>query len=104
MDVRGLVSRSSLAGYEHPIDQVVRDLLQCLDKPSLALLHWQEVFSVVQVLVFPFRLQATSFLHLMWKKLKSEGCIWLLTDLSKRRDGTMRLPRAWGKRTLSPKP
>lgn len=37
------------AGYEHAVDQVVADLLFCLDNPTLALLQWQEVFSVVEV-------------------------------------------------------
>ena len=39
----------SLAGYEHPVDQVVNDLLVCLDNPTLAMLQWDEVFSVVEV-------------------------------------------------------
>jgi hypothetical protein len=37
------------AGYEHPVDQVVEDLLSCLDDPALALLQWNEAFGVVQV-------------------------------------------------------
>ena len=36
------------AGYEHPVDQVVEDLLSCLDDPALALLQWKEAFGVVQ--------------------------------------------------------
>ena len=36
------------AGYEHPVDQVVEDLLSCLDDPALALLQWNEAFGVVQ--------------------------------------------------------
>ena len=38
-----------VAGYEHPVDQVVEDLLSCLDDPALALLQWNEAFGVVQV-------------------------------------------------------
>lgn len=38
------------AGYEHPVDQVVEDLLSCLDDPALALLQWNEAFGVVQVI------------------------------------------------------
>ncbi|CAL8465869.1 g5405 [Coccomyxa elongata] len=37
-----------LEGYEHPVDQVVEDLLSCLDDPALALLQWNEAFGVVQ--------------------------------------------------------
>ncbi len=36
------------AGYEHPVDTVVADLLACLDDPALALLQWTEAFNVVQ--------------------------------------------------------
>ncbi len=32
------------------MDQVVEDLLSCLDDPALALLQWNEAFGVVQVL------------------------------------------------------
>jgi hypothetical protein len=35
------------------VDQVVEDLLSCLDDPALALLQWNEAFGVVQVLLFP---------------------------------------------------
>lgn len=31
------------------MDQVVADLLACLDNPFLAMLQWDEVFSVVEV-------------------------------------------------------
>ena len=31
------------------MDQVVEDLLSCLDDPALALLQWNEAFGVVQV-------------------------------------------------------
>lgn len=41
------------AGYEHPVDQVVEDLLSCLDDPALALLQWKEAFGVVQVPSLP---------------------------------------------------
>ena len=41
------------AGYEHPVDQVVEDLLNCLDDPALALLQWKEAFGVVQVTSMP---------------------------------------------------
>lgn len=37
-----------MAGYDHPPDAVVADLLACLDDPALALLQWTEVFAVVQ--------------------------------------------------------
>jgi hypothetical protein len=37
------------AGYEHPVGQVVEDMLSCLDDPALALLQWNEAFGVVQV-------------------------------------------------------
>ena len=35
------------------MDQVVEDLLSCLDDPALALLQWNEAFGVVQVLLCP---------------------------------------------------
>ena len=44
------------AGYEHPVDQVVEDLLSCLDDPALALLQWNEAFGVVQVGCMPTNL------------------------------------------------
>ena len=31
------------------MDQVVAELLACLDNPFLAMLQWEEVFSVVEV-------------------------------------------------------
>lgn len=37
------------AGYEHPVEQVVSDLLQSIEDPALALLQWEENFSVAQV-------------------------------------------------------
>lgn len=36
-----------LAGYEHNIDDVVQNLLACLDSPQLPFLQWQECFSVL---------------------------------------------------------
>ena len=35
------------------MDQVVEDLLSCLDDPALALLQWNEAFGVVQVGCMP---------------------------------------------------
>ena len=46
MDINGM---HLLAGFEHPVDQVVTDLLECLDNPGLALLQWTDVYSVVEV-------------------------------------------------------
>ncbi|KAK1289084.1 Acetyl-CoA carboxylase 1 [Acorus calamus] len=36
-----------LAGYEHNIDEVVQDLLSCLDSPELPFLQWQECMAVL---------------------------------------------------------
>ncbi|ONK64464.1 uncharacterized protein A4U43_C07F26320 [Asparagus officinalis] len=36
-----------LAGYEHNINDVVQDLLNCLDSPELPFLQWQESMSVL---------------------------------------------------------
>ncbi|XXG61284.1 hypothetical protein AAC387_Pa04g2982 [Persea americana] len=36
-----------LAGYEHNIDEVVQDLLNCLDSPELPFLQWQESMAVL---------------------------------------------------------
>lgn len=36
-----------LAGYEHNIDEVVQNLLACLDSPQLPFLQWQECLSVL---------------------------------------------------------
>ncbi|XP_010916915.1 acetyl-CoA carboxylase 1 [Elaeis guineensis] len=36
-----------LAGYEHNINEVVQDLLNCLDSPELPFLQWQETMSVL---------------------------------------------------------
>ncbi|KAK6938183.1 Acetyl-CoA carboxylase, central domain [Dillenia turbinata] len=36
-----------LAGYEHNIDEVVQDLLYCLDSPELPFLQWQESLAVL---------------------------------------------------------
>ena len=43
------------------MDQVVEDLLSCLDDPALALLQWNEAFGVVQVRCMPANL--ISFIH-----------------------------------------
>lgn len=36
-----------LAGYEHNIDEVVQNLLNCLDSPELPFLQWHECFAVL---------------------------------------------------------
>ncbi|KAG7648582.1 Biotin carboxylase-like N-terminal domain [Arabidopsis thaliana x Arabidopsis arenosa] len=40
-------ARMILAGYEHKVDEVVQDLLNCLDSPELPFLQWQECFAVL---------------------------------------------------------
>ncbi|XP_031498417.1 acetyl-CoA carboxylase 1-like isoform X2 [Nymphaea colorata] len=40
-------ARMILAGYEHDIDEVVHDLLICLDSPELPFLQWQECMAVL---------------------------------------------------------
>ncbi|XP_038715965.1 acetyl-CoA carboxylase 1-like [Tripterygium wilfordii] len=40
-------TRMILAGYEHNIDEVVQNLLNCLDSPELPFLQWQECLSVL---------------------------------------------------------
>ncbi|KAK9983391.1 hypothetical protein SO802_032916 [Lithocarpus litseifolius] len=40
-------ARMILAGYEHNIDEVVQNLLNCLDSPELPFLQWQECLSVL---------------------------------------------------------
>lgn len=50
-----LSRRGVRAGYEHPVDTVVADLLACLDDPALALLQWTEAFNVVQARSHPDR-------------------------------------------------
>ncbi|WJX38678.1 acetyl-coenzyme-A carboxylase [Trifolium repens] len=40
-------ARMILAGYEHNIDEVVQNLLNCLDSPELPFLQWQECFAVL---------------------------------------------------------
>ena len=37
------------AGYEHPVDEVVADLMACLEDPALPLMQFTEAFAVVQV-------------------------------------------------------
>ncbi|XP_010461353.1 PREDICTED: acetyl-CoA carboxylase 1-like [Camelina sativa] len=40
-------ARMILAGYGHKVDEVVQDLLNCLDSPELPFLQWQECFAVL---------------------------------------------------------
>ncbi|XP_062225261.1 acetyl-CoA carboxylase 2 isoform X2 [Phragmites australis] len=40
-------ARMILAGYEHNINQVVQDLVFCLDNPELRFLQWDELMSVL---------------------------------------------------------
>ncbi|XP_043720537.1 acetyl-CoA carboxylase 1-like [Telopea speciosissima] len=40
-------ARMILAGYDHNIDEVVQDLLNCLDSPELPFLQWQECMAVL---------------------------------------------------------
>ncbi|KAK1431271.1 hypothetical protein QVD17_07727 [Tagetes erecta] len=40
-------ARMILAGYDHNIDEVVQNLLLCLDSPELPFLQWQECFAVL---------------------------------------------------------
>ncbi|KAF8377274.1 hypothetical protein HHK36_030649 [Tetracentron sinense] len=42
-----IAARMILAGYEHNIDEVVQDLLNCLDSPELPFLQWQECMAVL---------------------------------------------------------
>jgi acetyl-CoA carboxylase/biotin carboxylase 1 len=37
-----------LAGYNHPVDEVLNELLDCLDHPALPLLQWKEEMSFVE--------------------------------------------------------
>ena len=37
------------AGYEHPVDTVVNDLVDCLEDLALPLMQFTEAFAVVQV-------------------------------------------------------
>ena len=46
LESQSLVCRN--AGYEHPVDTVVEDLLACLDDPRLPLLQWNELYAVAQ--------------------------------------------------------
>ena len=36
-------------GYEHPVDKLVIHLLEAIEDPALALMQWDEVFSVAEV-------------------------------------------------------
>lgn len=40
-------ARMILAGYEHNIEEVVQNLLNCLDSPELPFLQWQECMAVL---------------------------------------------------------
>ncbi|KAJ0232077.1 Acetyl-CoA carboxylase [Hirschfeldia incana] len=40
-------ARVILAGYEHQEDEVVQDLISCLDSPELPFLQWQECFAAL---------------------------------------------------------
>ncbi|OVA14638.1 Carboxyl transferase [Macleaya cordata] len=40
-------ARMILAGYDHDINEVVQDLLNCLDSPELPFLQWQECMAVL---------------------------------------------------------
>ncbi|VYS48102.1 unnamed protein product [Arabidopsis thaliana] len=40
-------ARMILAGYDHKVDEVLQDLLNCLDSPELPFLQWQECFAVL---------------------------------------------------------
>ncbi|WCJ44521.1 acetyl-CoA carboxylase 1 [Euphorbia peplus] len=42
-----IAARMILAGYDHNIDEVVQNLLNCLDSPELPFLQWQECLSVL---------------------------------------------------------
>jgi hypothetical protein len=37
-----------LPGYNHPVDEVLDSLLDCLDHPALPLLQWKEEMSFVE--------------------------------------------------------
>ena len=37
------------AGYQHPVDDVVTDLMACLEDSALPLMQFTEAFAVVQV-------------------------------------------------------
>ncbi|XP_059279749.1 acetyl-CoA carboxylase 1-like [Lycium ferocissimum] len=40
-------ARMVLAGYEHNVDEVIQNLLSCLDSPELPFLQWQECLAVL---------------------------------------------------------
>lgn len=40
------------SGFEHAVPSVVHELLKCLQHPALAVMQWNEAFSVAQVALF----------------------------------------------------
>lgn len=38
----------SLPGYNYPVDEILEELVACLDHPALPLLQWNEEFSYVE--------------------------------------------------------
>ena len=44
-------ARMILTGYDHNIDEVVQNLLSCLDSPELLFLQWQECLAVLATLL-----------------------------------------------------
>lgn len=43
--------RLDSTGYEHPVDEVVNDLVDCLEDLALPLMQFTEEFAVVQVML-----------------------------------------------------
>ena len=39
---------NSAAGYPHPVDEVVSNLVSCMDSPRLALTQWADEYAVVR--------------------------------------------------------
>lgn len=39
---------SLLSGYNYPVDEILEELVSCLDHPALPLLQWNEEFSYVE--------------------------------------------------------
>lgn len=51
--LRSCVLLACCAGYQHPVDVVVSDLVSCLEDYTLPLMQFSEAFAVVQVRELP---------------------------------------------------
>jgi hypothetical protein len=71
-----LCANRCFPGYNHPVDEVLDSLLDCLDHPALPLLQWKEEMSFVESRL-PAGRQAAGYCSIMVHPLRMPAGLYL---------------------------